>query len=293
MHIGLSACLTADDPNVTSFPSIFSYLAPMNRIFATLFAFFLLPMPLIAQEVENVVTVDLVPGWRTAEGTHLAGLRISLAPHWKTYWRAPGPAGLPPAFDWSGSQNITDAVLHWPTPELLDVNGMESFGYNGSVLIPIELSLEDSEQTAHAKGQVEIGVCNSVCIPFTAQFDIALPVAAQRSPPIIAALLDQPLDGLQAGFAPVSCRFRPNGKGIRIEAHLPEAAKIAATAGVIEFASKDIWIAETMHEMQGDTMVFTADAIALGTAPMAIDRHSLRLTVLTTNNAYEFSGCQG
>ena len=34
------------------------------------------------------------------------GLQIKLAPGWKTYWRTPGDAGIPPHFDWVGSENL-------------------------------------------------------------------------------------------------------------------------------------------------------------------------------------------
>src|SRR6185295_19860556 len=30
-----------------------------------------------------------------------AGVEIKLQPGWKTYWRYPGDAGVPPRFDWS------------------------------------------------------------------------------------------------------------------------------------------------------------------------------------------------
>ena len=41
----------------------------------------------------DVVSGEILPGWRHADGAHLAGLRLTLDPGWKTYWRAPGDAG--------------------------------------------------------------------------------------------------------------------------------------------------------------------------------------------------------
>jgi suppressor for copper-sensitivity B len=35
-----------------------------------------------------------------------AGLHILLGEGWKTYWRSPGDAGMPPRMDWSGSTNV-------------------------------------------------------------------------------------------------------------------------------------------------------------------------------------------
>ena len=39
--------------------------------------------------------VRLIAG-SIADGVAQAGLEIRLAPHWKTYWRYPGDAGVPP-----------------------------------------------------------------------------------------------------------------------------------------------------------------------------------------------------
>jgi DsbC/DsbD-like thiol-disulfide interchange protein len=38
----------------------------------------------------------LVEGFEDASGDRIAGLALALDPGWKTYWRAPGEAGIPP-----------------------------------------------------------------------------------------------------------------------------------------------------------------------------------------------------
>ena len=35
-----------------------------------------------------------------------AGVEIKLLPGWKTYWRYPGDAGVPPVFDFAASDNV-------------------------------------------------------------------------------------------------------------------------------------------------------------------------------------------
>ena len=52
-----------------------------------------------------------------------AGLHIRLEPHWKTYWRSPGDAGLPPALDWTGSENLGAATLAYPAPHFAIADG--------------------------------------------------------------------------------------------------------------------------------------------------------------------------
>src|ERR1700758_5857827 len=41
-----------------------------------------------------------------AAGRDLAGFEVKLAPRAVTYWRDPGDAGVPPTFDFAGSENL-------------------------------------------------------------------------------------------------------------------------------------------------------------------------------------------
>ena len=51
-------------------------------------------------------------GKADAAGRIQGVLDIALKPGWKTYWRDPGDAGVPPQLDISGSTNIADARFH-------------------------------------------------------------------------------------------------------------------------------------------------------------------------------------
>ena len=90
-----------------------------------------------AQSFDRVVQAEVLPGWRTENGDHMAALRITLNPGWKTYWRAPGDAGIPPLLDWSGSGNLESAEVTWPTPEVFSQNGMRSIGYTEELVLPV------------------------------------------------------------------------------------------------------------------------------------------------------------
>jgi DsbC/DsbD-like thiol-disulfide interchange protein len=88
----------------------------------------------------DVVQAELLTGWRTSDGTHIAALRLNLAEGWKTYWRVPGNAGIPPQLDWSGSQNVASVQTHWPQPAVFEQNGMYSIGYHDELVLPIEFT---------------------------------------------------------------------------------------------------------------------------------------------------------
>ena len=54
---------------------------------------------------------------KTDDATILrAGVEIRLDPGWHTYWRDPGNSGVPPTFDFAGSENIKSVTVLWPAP---------------------------------------------------------------------------------------------------------------------------------------------------------------------------------
>src|ERR1700683_1885413 len=56
---------------------------------------------------------------KSADATYLhAGVEIRLDAGWKTYWREPGDSGVPPTFDFSGSEDADFVKILWPEPGL-------------------------------------------------------------------------------------------------------------------------------------------------------------------------------
>ncbi len=109
-----------------------------------------------------------------AESVRL-GLEIQMKPGWKTYWRSPGDAGLPVEIDWTGSANLADAKLRYPAPERFTLFDFETFGYGGTVILPIDAKKEAAAGALDLKAAVEILVCADVCIPYRAELALALP----------------------------------------------------------------------------------------------------------------------
>ena len=67
----------------------------------------------------------------------LIGLKVSLLPEWKIYWRNPGDAGLPPEIKWETGNNIRSIDLLFPNPKRFNFFGIETFGYENEVIFPI------------------------------------------------------------------------------------------------------------------------------------------------------------
>ena len=133
------------------------------------------------------------------------GLEFRLEPGWKIYWRSPGDAGLPPRLNWSGSRNIAGSDIRWPAPERFELFGFDTFGYGGTVVLPIEAKLEHPGALVDLRLGVEYLVCEKICIPYEASLKLDLPAGAAR-PTEFAHAIDQfvarvPGDGRGAGLA--------------------------------------------------------------------------------------------
>lgn len=116
-------------------------------------------------------TVRLIGG-ETQNGVWRVGLDITLDKGWKTYWRMPGDAGVPPQFDWSGSKNVKSVTVLWPVPKRYTDAGGETVGYKQRVVFPLDITAADAGQPINLALDAFFGVCEIVCIP--AKFDAVL-----------------------------------------------------------------------------------------------------------------------
>ena len=103
------------------------------------------------------------------------GLQIALPEGWHTYWRTPGIAGAPPQLNWAGSQNFASAQIIWPAPQRFSVEGLESYGYEGSFVLPIMVRLAQPGEPVDLKLEVTLIVCREICVPAKLQTGLVLP----------------------------------------------------------------------------------------------------------------------
>jgi DsbC/DsbD-like thiol-disulfide interchange protein len=242
---------------------------------------------------DTLIRADLLNGWQTATGTQMTGLHLQLAPGWKTYWRAPGEAGIPPVFDWSGSTNVQSARIHWPAPHVFTTNGLRSIGYKGDVVLPVELTPRDAAQPMRLVGRVDLGVCSDICVPASVQVDAALTAPGGADAAIEAALAARPVTAAKAGLKSAICRVEPIRDGLRVQADLVLPSTGGAEVVVIEGGAPDIWVSEPEVTRDGAHLIASADLVAPSGKPFALDRSALVLTVLGTKRAVEIRGCSG
>jgi DsbC/DsbD-like thiol-disulfide interchange protein len=104
-----------------------------------------------------------------------AGIEIHLDPGWKTYWRYPGDTGVPPTFDFAGSNNVKSAMVLWPAPERFsDGADGHSIGYSGQVILPLRIIPVDPAHTSALNLKLKYAVCGTLCTTAGAKLDLAL-----------------------------------------------------------------------------------------------------------------------
>lgn len=268
----------------------------MKRLSRLLVAAMLTVAPLgaLAESFDSVIKAEVLPGWRLKDGDHMAALHLRLAKGWKTYWRAPGDAGIPPIFDWRGSRNLQGAAVLWPTPHVFWQSGMRSVGYKNEIVLPIRLNLKDGSADARLKTVVDIGICKDVCLPHRIKVEATLPHAVTRpDPAIVAALADRPYSRSEAGVSKVTCRVSPveGGMSLRAEIALPKGTGREET--VVEAADPQIWVAEPQTSWQGGMLISETRLMHIDGGAFALDRSGLRITILDGRIPVEIQGCDG
>lgn len=111
------------------------------------------------------------------------GLQVRLDPGWKTYWRSPGDAGIPPIFDWSDSTNLAEATIDWPLPRRFSYYGLETFGYEDEVVLPITVRLARPGAPTRLRLVLQYAACANVCVPYEALLALDLPAGSPQSTP--------------------------------------------------------------------------------------------------------------
>jgi DsbC/DsbD-like thiol-disulfide interchange protein len=269
------------------------YGRAMFKIIALILCLFALAPPGFAQSSQQTdrLNATLLPGWQTEGGRHMAGLQLTLAPGWKTYWRSPGEAGIPPLFNWSGSENLKSVRVHWPTPAVFQSNGLRSIGYHDQVTLPLEVTALDPAKPVRLHAVVDLGVCNDICLPASLDLTTDLVGPGASDAAIQNALAAEPKDAAQAGLVAISCAVDPIADGLKITATLQLPPQGGLETVAFETDQPEIWVAEAKTTRSGAQLVSVTDMVPPTGAPFALDRSKIKLTVIAEGHAVEIRGC--
>ena len=248
-----------------------------------------LPHAAQADVPDDMARLEILPGWQMENGHRMAAIRVQLAPGWHTYWRTPGETGIPPQFDWSGSDNLAAVDIHWPVPTYFSENGMWYLGYAKEVVLPVELTPEaPGDISLH--GTVDMGVCNDICVPMSARLEATLPAGATgpQNDAIRSALANRP-----ARLTKARCTAVPISDGLRLTTDVQVPALGPNEIAMVEHPDRSIWISEAQTRRSGGTLHIETDLVPAEAQPFMLDRSALTITVIGDGRAYEAQGCTG
>ena len=120
-----------------------------------------------------------------------AGVAIDLGKGWKTYWRMPGEAGIPPRFDWTKSKGVSGVEVLYPLPRRLhDLSG-ETVGYERRVVFPVIVTPAANAAEVRLHLDLFFAVCKDICIPANAQATLLLTSASTPDTGMVDGWIEQ------------------------------------------------------------------------------------------------------
>lgn len=165
-------------------------------------------------------------------GTITALVQIEPRDGWKTYWRYPGNAGMAPELDFSASTNLKLRSVSFPVPEIGQDDAGRFVGYHHPVSLVVEFDKPDDTAPAAIDLKALVGVCDTICIPFMAEFKLALDPTVPEGEEFSALMLAQQAlpEKPRADFAVRSLMKSSDGKSLVAEVTIPDEADVQAEA---------------------------------------------------------------
>ncbi|MGS5089152.1 protein-disulfide reductase DsbD family protein [Hydrogenophaga sp. A37] len=118
------------------------------------------------------------------------GLQLTHTPEWHTYWKNSGDSGLPTELQWTLPAGVTAGAIAWPTPRKFPLGTLANYGYNGTVLLPVPLTIDPSFTGTHLDVKLSAAwlACRKECIPEEGRYTLRIPV--QGSTALNGAVFD-------------------------------------------------------------------------------------------------------
>jgi suppressor for copper-sensitivity B len=129
---------------------------------------------------ENSAKVRLIGSFYEKDVTKklIAGLHFKIQKGWKIYGLDAEGFGLPPQLNLEKSQNYQSHKIIWPQAKIAkeDIGDeiIQYSYYNNEVVLPIEITLNDSSKNTNLNLELNYGICKDICIPASAEFSLKI-----------------------------------------------------------------------------------------------------------------------
>jgi thiol:disulfide interchange protein DsbD len=114
-------------------------------------------------------------------GSQWLGLRFALDPGWHVYWLNPGDSGMPPEVQWHLPAGMKASPIEWPVPQRIVADGLVSYGYQNTVVLPVRIAVAADAPTSAAvlRASLRWLVCRDICVPGAASIALTWPLDDQ------------------------------------------------------------------------------------------------------------------
>lgn len=217
-----------------------------------------------------------------------AGIELKLQPGWHTYWRYPGDAGVPPRFDFAGSENVKTAKVLYPAPQVHSDAGGQSLGYVNNVVFPVLVTPKEPGKPVTLRLKADYAVCEKLCMPVEGNAELRLPAgdSAQDSALKTAeARVPKPV-----AAADLKLSARRVGGGAKPLVMLELAAPEGGPVQVFAEGPSPEWALPIPQPAQGAPTGRQHFSFALDGLPSGVDpkgAFALTFTVVAGDRAYE------
>src|SRR5258708_1524541 len=139
--------------------------------------------------------------------TVLAGVRLTMDPHWHTYWTNSGASGAPTEIFWQLPAGVTAGEILWPVPEKLPDAEFTTYIYKDDVILLTRLKLGQDLRPGPLEIKVKVSwlECEQLCVKGSDEVQASLAISgeskASADAPLLSAWekrLPQRGDGLSA-----------------------------------------------------------------------------------------------
>lgn len=214
-------------------------------------------LPVKAQVVKSVVTTERARAELLAHapdgvepGKALwVGLQLAHQPEWHTYWKNSGDSGLPTQLQWTLPPGVEAGEIAWPIPKKYPIGNLANYGYSGTVLLPVPLTVTPQFKPSLLGGELEIKlkaqwlICRQECVPEEGEFALKIPArsaTALYADVFNASFQAQPRPLAGAGTVRIDGgMLRVSVPGLPAEAHgkvlgfFPETKEVIETAAPV------------------------------------------------------------
>lgn len=251
----------------------------------------------VTTEQVRAELVAHVPDGVGPGSTVWVGLQLTHKPEWHTYWKNSGDSGLPTQLQWTLPDGVTAGDIQWPLPKKIPIGTLANYGYDGTVLLPVPLTISPQFQPAPLSGTLAVKlyaawlVCKTECIPEDGQFTLQIPVnsstagnaaafdTAWRSAPVNLPTVPGSNVAIVGQSIRLAVQGLPAGWQGRTLEFFPESAEVIETAATWRQSwDGALWTAQVPLSPQ------RSNSPTLMPVVLALDGQSRRVELPVTGN---------